>query len=105
MPVSRNVVPPFAFSTTHILHAFTFFRITSFVTQICPTPKVPSGICTKRFTKDQDGAYVGLDQSIGYLFDYSSVQINSLSALSELLSDLESSKHAFVIRGNLIEGR
>ena len=65
----------------------------------------PSGICTKRFTKDQDGAYVGLDQSIGYLFDHSSVQINSLSALSELLLDLESSKHVFVIRGNLIEGR
>jgi hypothetical protein len=65
----------------------------------------PSGICTKRFTKDQDGAYVGLDQSIGYLVDHSSVQINSLSALSELLLDLESSKHVFVIRGNLIEGR
>ena len=41
IPVSRNVVLPFAFSTTHILQAFTFFRITSFVTQICPTPNVP----------------------------------------------------------------
>ena len=40
MPFSRNVVRPFAFSTTHILQAFTFFRITSFVTQICPTPNV-----------------------------------------------------------------
>ena len=64
-----------------------------------------SKICTKRFTKDQDGAYVGLDQSIGYLFDHSSVQINSLSALSELLLDLESRTDAYVIRGNLIEGR
>ena len=48
---------------------------------------------------------MGLDQSSGYLLDYSSVQINSLSTLSELLLDLESSKHAFVIRGNLTEGR
>jgi len=45
----------------------------------------PSAICTKQFTKDQDGTYVGLDQSIGYLVDYSSVQINSLGTLSELL--------------------
>ena len=41
MPVSRNVVLPFVFATTQILQAFTFFRITSFVTQICPTPNVP----------------------------------------------------------------
>ena len=41
IPVSRNVVLPFAFSKTHILQAFTFFWITSFVTQICPTQNVP----------------------------------------------------------------
>ena len=64
-----------------------------------------SKICTKRFTKDQDGVYVGLDQSIGYLFDHSSAPINSLSTLSELLLDLESRTDAYVIRGNLIEGR
>ena len=58
-----------------------------------------------KYTYTKEGVYVGLDQSSGYLLDYSSVQINSLSALSELLLDLESSKHVFVIRGNLIEGR
>jgi len=41
IPVSRNVVLPFAFSETYILQAFTSFRITSFVSQICPTPNVP----------------------------------------------------------------
>jgi len=41
MPFSRNVVRPFAFSTTYILNALFPGPITSFVTQICPTPNVP----------------------------------------------------------------
>ena len=79
MSVSRNIVPPFAFSTTHILHGFTYFELQvlklkyvllqkhhgnvqltayNYRMEVISILTARSTICTKQFTKDQDGTKV-----------------------------------------------
>ena len=62
------------------------------------------GLCTKQFRKVA-GSLVQLNQTMPFLFDHASIEVDSLEALAAQLQTLESLPSCQIIRGRLIAGR